>query len=94
MQQRLRAAALDAGATLQAPETVFFSADTRLGPDTVVGPHVVFGPGVEVDGPAEIRAFSHLEGCRVQAGAVVGPYARLRPARWWGRARMWAISSS
>ncbi len=79
IQQRLRAAAMEAGATLEAPETVFFSADTVLGPDTVVAPHVVFGPGVRVDGPAEIRAFSHLEGAHVQAGAVIGPYARLRP---------------
>ena len=86
MQQRLRLAAMDAGATLQAPETVFFSADTMLGPDTVVGPHVVFGPGVRVDGPAEIRAFSHLEGCHVQAGAVIGPYARLRPGTVVGQA--------
>ena len=79
LQQALRDAAMEGGATLVAPETVFFSWDTRLGPDSVVGPHVVFGPGVVVDGPAEIRAFSHLEGCHVQAGAVVGPYARLRP---------------
>jgi bifunctional UDP-N-acetylglucosamine pyrophosphorylase/glucosamine-1-phosphate N-acetyltransferase len=79
VQQRLRAAAMDAGATLTAPETVFFSADTKLAPDTVVGPHVVFGPGVVVTGPAEIRAFSHLEGCEVGAGAIIGPYARLRP---------------
>ncbi len=79
VQQRLRLAAMEGGATLTAPETVFLAHDTVLGPDTVVGPHVVFGPGVRVDGPAEIRAFSHLEGCHVQAGAVVGPYARLRP---------------
>jgi bifunctional UDP-N-acetylglucosamine pyrophosphorylase/glucosamine-1-phosphate N-acetyltransferase len=78
-QQRLRAAAMQGGATLTAPETVFLSWDTQLGPDTVVGPHVVFGPGVSIEGPAEIRAFSHLEGCRVAAGAVIGPYARLRP---------------
>lgn len=78
-QQRLRATCMDAGATLTAPETVFLSWDTALGPDTVVGPHVVFGPGVTVEGPADIRAFSHLEGCRVGAGAIVGPYARLRP---------------
>jgi bifunctional UDP-N-acetylglucosamine pyrophosphorylase/glucosamine-1-phosphate N-acetyltransferase len=58
---------------------VFFSADTVLGPDTVVGPHVVFGPGVVVDGPSEIRAFSHLEGCTIGAGCVIGPFARLRP---------------
>ena len=79
LQHRLRTAAMEAGATLTAPETVFFSHDTRLAPDTVVGPHVVFGPGVSVEGAAEIRAFSHLEGCRVAAGAVIGPYARLRP---------------
>ena len=79
MQQRLRLAAMDAGATMQAPDTVFLSTDTVLGPDTTIGPHVVFGPGVRVDGPAEIRAFSHLEGCHVHAGAVIGPYARLRP---------------
>ena len=79
VQHRLRRAAMEGGATLTAPDTVFFSHDTRLGPDTVVGPHVVFGPGVVVDGQAEVRAFSHLEGCRVQAGAVIGPYARLRP---------------
>jgi bifunctional UDP-N-acetylglucosamine pyrophosphorylase/glucosamine-1-phosphate N-acetyltransferase len=79
VQARLRTAAMEGGATLTAPDTVFFAADTVLGPDTVVGPHVVFGPGVIVDGPAEIRAFSHLEGCRIGPGAVVGPYARLRP---------------
>jgi bifunctional UDP-N-acetylglucosamine pyrophosphorylase/glucosamine-1-phosphate N-acetyltransferase len=79
VQARLRAAAMEGGVTLVAPETVFFTHDTQLGADTVVGPHVVFGPGVSVEGPAEIRAFSHLEGCHVSAGAVIGPYARLRP---------------
>jgi bifunctional UDP-N-acetylglucosamine pyrophosphorylase/glucosamine-1-phosphate N-acetyltransferase len=79
VQQRLRTAAMERGATLTAPETVFFAWDTVLGPDTAVGPHVVFGTGVVVEGPAEIRAFSHLEGCRIGAGAIVGPYARLRP---------------
>ena len=78
-QARARAAALDDGITLTAPETVHFALDTVLGPDTVVEPYVVFGPGVTVEGGARIRAFSHLEGCHVAAGAVVGPYARLRP---------------
>ena len=78
VQHRLRRAAMDAGATLTAPETVFFTHDTKLGPDTVVAPHVVFGPGVTVHGPSEIRAFCHLEGCEIGAGAIVGPYARLR----------------
>ena len=45
----------------------------------MVEPNVVFGPGVTVESGARIRAFSHLEGCHVGAGASVGPYARLRP---------------
>lgn len=79
LQQRLRLAAMAAGATLLAPETVYFSVDTRLGRDVVVWPHVVFGPGVEIDDDVEIRGFCHLEGCRIAAGAAIGPYARLRP---------------
>ena len=75
----LRAAAMDGGATLTAPETVFLCADTRLAPDVTVGPNVVFGPGVTVEGGAEIRAFCHLEGCTVGPGALIGPFARLRP---------------
>jgi len=79
VQDALRAAALDAGATMTAPATVFLSHDTRLGADTTIGPNVVFGPGVTVEDGVEIRAFSHLEGCIVRRGAVIGPFARLRP---------------
>jgi len=79
MQRRLRAAALASGVTLVAPETVFFSYDTRIGRDTIVEPHVVFGPGVVVEEDVVIHAFSHLEGAHVGANAEVGPYARLRP---------------
>jgi bifunctional UDP-N-acetylglucosamine pyrophosphorylase/glucosamine-1-phosphate N-acetyltransferase len=74
-----RAAALENGVALQAPETVFFAADTELAPDVTVGPYVVFGPGVRVESGAEIKAFSHLEDCIVRANAIIGPYARLRP---------------
>ena len=79
VQVMLRRAAMDGGATLVAPETVFLSADTVLGPDVVVRPHVVFGPGVRVESGVEIRSFSHLEGCHVHQNALIGPYARLRP---------------
>jgi bifunctional UDP-N-acetylglucosamine pyrophosphorylase / glucosamine-1-phosphate N-acetyltransferase len=79
LQQRLRAAAMDAGVTLVAPETVFLSADTKFGRDVTVEPNVVFGPGVTVDDGAVIRSFSHLEGARVGKNARVGPFARLRP---------------
>jgi len=78
-QARARAAALENGVTLVAPDTVFLALDTYLGRDVVVEQNVVFGPGVSVETGAVIRAFSHLEGCHVGAGAVVGPYARLRP---------------
>jgi bifunctional UDP-N-acetylglucosamine pyrophosphorylase/glucosamine-1-phosphate N-acetyltransferase len=79
VQARLRARALMRGATLIAPETVHLSFDTRLGRDVTVGPYVVFGPGVAVGAGAEIRAFCHIEGARIAAGARVGPFARLRP---------------
>lgn len=79
IQKRLRLEAMTNGVTLRDPETVYFSADTRLGRDVVVGPHVVFGPSVTVDDDAEILPFSHLEGVRVKKGARIGPYARLRP---------------
>jgi len=79
LQQRLRQAALDAGVTMIAPETVFLSADTKFGRDVTVEPYVVFGAGVTVDDNAVIHSFSHLAGAHVGEGASIGPYARLRP---------------
>lgn len=79
LQKRLRAAALDAGVTMAAPDSVFLSADTKFGKDVTIEPNVVFGPGVTVADGATIRAFSHLEGAHVGKGARVGPFARLRP---------------
>jgi bifunctional UDP-N-acetylglucosamine pyrophosphorylase/glucosamine-1-phosphate N-acetyltransferase len=79
VQAKLRAAAMAGGATLVMPETVHMSFDTQLGRDVVVEPHVVFAPGVTVEDGVTIRAFSHLEQCVVRSGAIIGPYARLRP---------------
>ena len=79
LQTRLRLRAMEEGATLISPETVFFSADTRLGRDVVVEPNVVFGPGVMVGDNVHILAFSHLTGATIASGARVGPFARLRP---------------
>ena len=78
-QQRLRKAALDAGVTFVAPETVFLCADTKFGKDVVVEPYVVFGEKVTVEDGAVIHSFSHLVGAHVGKGASVGPFARLRP---------------
>jgi len=79
LQQRLRTAAMEGGATLVAPDTVFLAADTELGRDVTVEPYVVFGPGVVVEDGAVIRSFSHIEGAHIGKGASIGPYARLRP---------------
>ena len=78
-QQRRRAEAMAGGASLAAPETVFFSWDTVLGRDVTVEPNVIFGPGVIVADKVRIRGFSHIEGATIASGAEVGPYARLRP---------------
>jgi bifunctional UDP-N-acetylglucosamine pyrophosphorylase / glucosamine-1-phosphate N-acetyltransferase len=74
-----RARAMDEGATLIAPETVFFSHDTALGRDVTIEPNVWFGPGVSVADGVLIRAYSHLEGAKLASGVKVGPFARLRP---------------
>ncbi len=78
-QKRRRDQFLADGVAMPAPETVHFSWDTRIAPGATVEPYVVFAPGVSVETGAVIRAFSHLEGAVVRAGALVGPYARLRP---------------
>ncbi len=79
LQDRLRRRAMEEGATLIDPASVWLCHDTRLGRDVTVGPNVVFGPGVTVGDGVEIRAFCHIEGATVASGAVIGPFARLRP---------------
>jgi len=74
-----RRRAMEGGATLIDPNTVYFSADTKLGKDVTIEPNVVFGPKVIIGDKVEIFAFSHLEGATVSNGARIGPFARLRP---------------
>jgi len=78
-QARRRAEAMAEGASLIAPETVWFAFDTKIGRDVVIEPNVFFGPGVSIADGVRIRAFSHIEGATIAAGAEIGPYARLRP---------------
>jgi bifunctional UDP-N-acetylglucosamine pyrophosphorylase/glucosamine-1-phosphate N-acetyltransferase len=79
MQARLRKAALDAGVTLIAPETIFLAADTKFGNDVTIEPFVVIGPGVTIADGAVIHSFSHIVQASIGKKASVGPYARLRP---------------
>src|SRR5438270_3775693 len=78
-QRRRREQALDEGATLIDPESVWFAYDTKLGRDVTVEPHVVFGPGVQIADGATIHAFSHIDGAVIGAEASIGPFARIRP---------------
>jgi bifunctional UDP-N-acetylglucosamine pyrophosphorylase/glucosamine-1-phosphate N-acetyltransferase len=78
-QRRRRLELMAAGVSMPAPDTVHLAFDTRIAAGSVVEQFVVFGPGVEVEGQAVIRAFSHIEGAVVRKGAIIGPYARLRP---------------
>lgn len=78
-QARRRQQAMADGATLVAPETVWFSWDTKIGRDVTIEPNVVFGPGVTIADGVTLHAFSHLEGATLEAGVSIGPYARLRP---------------
>jgi bifunctional UDP-N-acetylglucosamine pyrophosphorylase / glucosamine-1-phosphate N-acetyltransferase len=79
MQARLRKAALDAGVTMIAPDTVFLAADTSFGNDVTIEPFVVIGPGVTIADGAVIHSFSHIVQASIGKKASVGPYARLRP---------------
>ncbi|MEO0670830.1 MAG: bifunctional UDP-N-acetylglucosamine diphosphorylase/glucosamine-1-phosphate N-acetyltransferase GlmU [Pseudomonadota bacterium] len=78
-QTRARAAALESGVTMIAPETVYFSADTKLGRDVTLEPNVFFGAGVTIADNVTVKANCHLEGATIGDGAVIGPFARLRP---------------
>jgi bifunctional UDP-N-acetylglucosamine pyrophosphorylase / glucosamine-1-phosphate N-acetyltransferase len=79
MQARLRKAALDAGVTMVAPETVYLAADTTFGKEVTIEPFVVIGPGVSIADGAIIHSFSHIVQSSIGKNALVGPFARLRP---------------
>ncbi len=78
-QARRRVTAMADGASLIAPDTVWFAWDTVLGRDVTIEPNVYFGPGVTIADNVIVKAFSHIEGACVASGVSVGPFARLRP---------------
>ncbi|MDR3079295.1 MAG: bifunctional UDP-N-acetylglucosamine diphosphorylase/glucosamine-1-phosphate N-acetyltransferase GlmU [Rickettsiales bacterium] len=84
-QDRMRGEFMARGVTLVDPASVFFSYDTVLGRDVTVEPNVIFARGVRVEEDVQIRAFSYLEGCEIESGSTIGPFARLRPGTSVGR---------
>ena len=79
IQDHLRRTAMQNGATLSDPSSVYFSWDTQIGQDVFIGPHTTFGPGVSIADSVRIHGHCHFEGASVAEGAELGPYARLRP---------------
>ena len=78
-QARLREKFIKNGVKMLAPETVYFSKDTKIGKNVTIEPYVVLGEKVKIQNNSKIKSFSHLENVKIENNVVIGPYARLRP---------------
>ena len=79
LQDNLRKKFAKQGVKMIAPETVFFSKDTKIGKNVSIDPYVVIGEKVKIQNNVKIFSFSHLENAKIDSNVKVGPYARLRP---------------
>ena len=79
LQDSLRKKFKKQGVKMVAPETVFFSKDTKIGKNVSIDPYVVFGQKVKIQNNVKIFSFSHIENVKIENNVKVGPYARLRP---------------
>ena len=79
IQNKFRKKFLTQGVKMTAPETVFFSKDTKIGKNVIIEPYVVFGLKVKIGNNVTIKSFSHLENCKIENKVDIGPYARIRP---------------
>ena len=78
-QERLREKFIKIGVKMLAPETVYFSKDTKIGKNVTIEPYVVIGEKVKIQNNSKIKSFSHLENVKIENNVIVGPFARLRP---------------
>jgi len=78
-QNKLRKKFLIKGVKMIAPETVFFSEDTKIGKNVVIEPYVVISKNVKIGNNVNILSFSHIEGVKIDNNVNIGPYARIRP---------------
>ena len=76
---KLREKFIKQGVKMIAPETVFFSKDTKIGKNVIIEPYVVFGKKVKIKNNVKILGFSHIEGVVIEQNCIIGPFARLRP---------------
>jgi bifunctional UDP-N-acetylglucosamine pyrophosphorylase/glucosamine-1-phosphate N-acetyltransferase len=79
IQNKLRNKFLKSGVKMNGPDTVFFSADTKVGKNVTIEPYVVLGKNVKIGNNVIIKSFSHLESCKIENKVELGPYARIRP---------------
>ena len=79
LQNKIRQKFIKQGVRMIAPETVFFSIDTKIGKNVIIEPYVVFGKKVKIKNNVKILSFSYIEGVRIKDGVSIGPFARLRP---------------
>ena len=79
LQNNLRKKFIKQGVKMIAPDTVFFSNDTKIGKNVSIDPYVVIGKKVKIQNNVKIFSFSHLENVRIENNVKVGPYARIRP---------------
>ena len=79
LQNKIRQKFIKQGVRMIAPETVFFSIDTKIGKNVIIEPYVVFGKKVKIKNNVKILSFSYIEGVRIEDGVIIGPFARLRP---------------
>ena len=79
LQNSLRIKFLKSKVNMIAPETIYFSKDTKIGKNVTIEPYVVIGSKVKIGNNVTIKSFSHLENCKIENKVEIGPYARIRP---------------
>ena len=79
LQNSLRNKFLKSGVKMIAPDTIYFSKDTKIGKNVTIEPYVVIGSKVKIGNGVNIKSFTHLENCKIESRVEVGPYARIRP---------------
>ena len=79
LQNSLRVKFLKSKVNMIAPETIYFSKDTKIGKNVTIEPYVVIGSKVKIGNNVIIKSFSHLENCKIENKVEIGPYARIRP---------------
>ena len=79
LQNSLRVKFLKSKVNMIAPETIYFSKDTKIGKNVTIEPYVVIGSKVKIGNDVIIKSFSHLENCKIENKVEIGPYARIRP---------------